>query len=258
MNRGLYVSGWSMLALEKRMDVIANNMANASTNGYKKDGVVMEAFPDVLTKIIKDYSNPGGSTHNIGTMSLGSDIGEIYTNFTQGQLASTGNDLDLAINGSNAFFTIASVDADGNEKLYFTRDGAFQRNNQNVLVTKEGNPVLGQKGLIVLGDGDFSVAADGTVSQNGEVVDKLLIAEFADTTVLKKYGNNLLQADEDAQVTEFTGEVMQGYLEQSNVNIVKEMVDMITVQRAYEANQKVLKAMDGTLEKAVNEVGAVR
>jgi flagellar basal-body rod protein FlgG len=125
-------------------------------------------------------------------------------------------------------------------------------------VTKEGNPVLGQKGLIVLGDGDFSVAADGTVSQNGEVVDKLLIAEFADTTVLKKYGNNLLQADEDAQVTEFTGEVMQGYLEQSNVNIVKEMVDMITVQRTYEANQKVLKAMDGTLEKAVNEVGAVR
>lgn len=257
MNRGLYTAGWSMLALEKKMDVISNNMANASTNGFKKDGVVMEAFPDVLTKIIKDYSNPGRSTHNIGTMSLSSDIGEVYTNFTQGQLASTDNELDLAINGGNAFFTIATVDPDGNGQLFYTRDGAFERNNQNVLMTKEGNPVLGQKGLIVLNDGDFSVAADGTISQNGEIIDKLLITEFADTTDLRKYGDNLLQADEDAQTTEFTGEVMQGYLEQSNVNIVKEMVDMITVQRSYEANQKVLQAMDGTLEKAVTEVGAV-
>ncbi len=258
MNRGLYTSGWSMLALEKKMDVISNNMANASTNGFKKDAVVLESFPDVLTKIIKDYSNIGRSTHNIGTMSLGSDIGEVYTNFTQGQLVSTDNVLDFAINGSNAFFTIASVDPDGNGKLFYTKDGAFQRNSQNILVTKEGNPVLGQNGLIVLNSGDFSVAADGTIHQDGEIIDKLLITEFADTTDLKKYGDNLLQADEAAQTEEFSGEIMQGYIEQSNVNIIKEMVDMITVQRSYEANQKILQAMDSTLDKAVNEVGAVR
>lgn len=258
MIRGLYTSGWSMLAIQKKMDIISNNMANVSTNGYKKDTLVLESFPSVLTKIIKDYNGTPRSMRNIGTMELGNDVGEVFTYYSQGQLTKTENDLDMAIrDSSNAFFTVMMEDAEGARREMYTRDGSFSKNSDNYLVTAEGYAVLGENGPIVLGSGEFSVGEDGTIIQNGEVVDRLLITEFADTTVLKKYGNNLIQADEDAQTVAFTGTVQQGFTELSNVNIVREMVDMIMVMRSYEANQKVLQAMDGTLEKAVNEVGAV-
>jgi flagellar basal-body rod protein FlgG len=125
------------------------------------------------------------------------------------------------------------------------------------LVTKDGNYVMGQNGIITLGTGDFSINEKGEIVQNGAVVDKLKIAQFTDAAKLRKYGDNLVQ-NNGSDVEDFTGTVMQGYTEQSNVNVVSEMVDMITVMRAYEANQKVLQAQDDTLEKAVNEVGAVR
>jgi len=258
MIRGLYTSGWSMLAIEKKMDIISNNMANVSTNGYKKDTLVLESFPSVLTKIIKDYNVTSGSSRNIGTMELGNDVGEVFTYYSQGQLTKTENNLDMAIrDSSNAFFTVMVEDTDGNEKELYTRDGSFATDSGNRLVTKDGYAVMGENGQIVLGSGDFSVGEDGMIIQNGEVVDKLLIREFTDTTELTKYGSNLVQANEDAVTGIFTGTVQQGFTELSNVNIVREMVDMITVMRSYEANQKVLQAMDGTLEKAVNQVGAV-
>lgn len=258
MIRGLYTSGWSMLAIQKKMDVISNNMANVSTNGYKKDTLVLESFPSVLTKIIKDYNGTSRSMRDIGTMELGSDVGEVFTYYSQGQLAKTENNLDMAIrDSSNAFFTVLMEDAQGSRREMYTRDGSFSRNSGNYLVTGDGYAVLGENGPIMLGGGDFSVEEDGAVMQDGVVVDKLLIREFADTAALKKYGGNLIQADEDAQTVPFTGTVQQGFTELSNVNIVREMTDMITVMRSYEANQKVLQAMDGTLEKAVNEVGAV-
>jgi flagellar basal-body rod protein FlgF len=259
MVRGLYTSGWSMLALEKKMDVISNNMANSSTNGYKKDTVVLESFPDVMTKIVRDYSTASGRARDIGTMELGSDVGTVHTYFTQGQLSQTGNELDIAIRDSNnAFFTVAVPDGNGNIRAFYTRDGSFSKGSNNSLITSEGYTVLGENGPIVLKEGPFTVTEDGTITQNGEVIDKLLITEFEDTAALRKYGYNLLQADEDAQVRDFSGSVQQGFTELSNVNIVREMVDMITVMRSYEANQKVLQAIDGTLEKAVNQVGAVR
>lgn len=258
MVRGLYTSGWSMLALEKKMDVISNNMANSSTYGYKKDTVVLESFPDVMTKIIKDHSTASGRPRNIGTMELGSDVGTVHTYFTQGQLTKTDNELDLAIRDSNnAFFTVAVPDANGNIRAFFTRDGSFTRGANNSLVTSEGYTVLGENGPIVLREGPFDVAGDGTITQDGEVIDRLLITEFEDTSDLRKYGYNLLQADGNAQVRAFTGTVQQGYTELSNVNIIREMVDMITVMRAYEANQKVLQAIDSTLDDAVNQVGRV-
>lgn len=259
MIRGLYTSSWSMLAIQKKMDIISNNMANVSTNGYKKDTLVLESFSKVLTKIIKDFNGTPRRSGNIGTMELGSDVGEVFTYYSQGQLHKTGNKLDMAFSdSSDAFFTISVMDTDGNEKELYTRDGSFVKGSDNSLLTKEGYAVMGENGSIVLGSGDFFVDKDGTIIQNGEVVDKLLIKEFADTMVLKKYGYNLVQADEDAETRNFSGTVQQGFSELSNVNIVREMVDMITVMRSYEANQKVLQAMDSTLEKAVNEVGAVR
>jgi flagellar basal-body rod protein FlgG len=126
------------------------------------------------------------------------------------------------------------------------------------LRTKDGYEVMSQNGPIVLESSEFSVEPDGTVVQNGAVVDKLLIKEFSDTTTLRKFGSNLVETTDDTEEQNFTGTVQQGYLELSNVNVVREMVDMITVMRSYEANQKILQAQDSTLERAVNEVGAIR
>lgn len=259
MIRGLYTSGWSMLANSKKMDVISNNLANASTNAYKKDTVVFESFPEVLTRRLNDFRSGTNRSGIIGTMELSSDVGEIFTYYQQGQLAKTENPLDLAIqDGGTSFFTISADDGNGNVRQYYTRDGSFKLSADGRLITADGYTVMGENGPIVLSNGDFTVRPDGTIVQDGEVVDRLLIRDFVDTTVLRKVGSNLVEALEGAEDRPFTGVVAQGYLEQSNVNVVKEMVDMITVTRAYEANQKVIQAQDSTLEKAVNQVGAVR
>lgn len=265
MIRGLYTSGWSMLANTKKLDVITNNMANVNTSAYKKDTVVFESFPALLTKRINDTQSKLNPSAEVGTMQLGSDVGEIFTYFTQGQLSATNNKLDLAISDDTkgekatpAFFTIGVMDPNSNSlKEYYTKDGSFVVNSENQLVTKDGNLVLGENGPITLAAGDFSVSNDGRIVQNGVQVDKLKIAQFSDPLQLRKYGDNLYQ-NSGSEVVDFTGMVSQGFTEQSNVNVVTEMIDMISVLRAYEANEKVLQAQDSTLEKAVNEVGAVR
>jgi flagellar basal-body rod protein FlgG len=259
MVRGLYTSGWSMLALEKKMDVVSNNMANSSTNGYKKDTVILESFPSLMTNIVRDYNTASGRPYSIGTMELGNDVGTVHTYYTQGQLNRTENNLDIAIRDSDgAFFTVAVPDDGGNFRAFYTRNGSFARSANGSLVTSEGYTVLGENGPIILQEGEFFVSDDGSIVQGESVIDRLLITEFEDTTALRKYGNNLLQAGQDAQTREFTGTVQQGFMELSNVNIIREMVDMVTVMRSYEANQKVLQAIDSTLEKAVNQVGVVR
>lgn len=268
MIRGLYTSGWSMMANSKEMDVISNNLANANTNAFKRDNTIFEAFPSVLAQRINDTKSLLNPSGKMGTMQLSSDVGEVFTYFTQGQLLRTASNFDLAIQdnmakgegetNSQAFFTINVPDGNGNAKLYYTRDGAFTINANKQLVTKEGYQVMGENGPIQLTGENFSVDTEGRIVQDGTVIDQLLIKQFQDTTTLRKFGTNLIQTTDQTQEEDFQGQIQQGFLEQSNVNIVKEMVSMITVTRAYEANQKVLQAQDGTLEKVVNEVGAVR
>lgn len=259
MIRGLYTAGWGMLADTRAMDVISNNLANANTNAYKKDSVHFQSFPDMMAQRIHDTSSSSNPTGNVGNMQMGFDVGQIYTNYTPGQLITTNSSTDLAFDDSGkSFFTVQVTDENGNSKEYYTRDGSFAVDSQNQLVTKDGYLVMGENGPITLNGGNFSVSDDGTVVQDGNEVDRLLIKQFSDTTTLRKFGSNLVSTTDETQEEEFTGAVKQGFLEQSNVNIVKEMVSMITIMRAYEASQKVLQAEDSTLEKAVNQVGAIR
>ena len=116
---------------------------------------------------------------------------------------------------------------------------------------------MGENGPITIDDKGFIVEEDGTIIQNGEVTGRFLIRSFVDPTTLRKVGNNLIVATEGSQIQPFNGTIKQGFLEQSNVNVVKEMVDMITVMRAYEASQKMVQIQDETLGKAVNEIGRV-
>ena len=140
MIRGLYTSGYGMLTLNRKMDVVSNNLANVNTNGFKKDGVVFEEFSDVLAKRIYDYGNrPVNSAQDIGYMALYNDIAEVYTDYTQGSLENTNLSTDFAINGDDsAFFAVAVQDGAGNYREFYTRDGAFKLDDQGRLVTRDG------------------------------------------------------------------------------------------------------------------------
>lgn len=257
MIRGLYTSGYGMLTLNRKMDVVSNNMANVNTNGFKKDTVVFEEFSDVLAKRYFDSGNiPSGKPVNIGNMTLYDDIAEVYTDYTQGTLLDTGINTDVAINGDEgAFFCVAVPDNNNNFREFYTRDGAFKLDAEGRLVTRDGYAVMGNRGVIVLDDSDFVINEKGEVLQDGIAIDTLKIRKFENPQSLRKNGMNLVSATNESLDAEFEGNVRQGFVEQSNVDTVKEMVDMITVLRAYESNQKMVQYQDSTLEKAVNEIG---
>ncbi len=258
MIRGLYTAGWSMLANTKKMDLISNNLANTSTQGYKKDRVTYEAFPDVLTKRLFDYKAGRPSPDNIGKMALSSDISQVYTDFSQGNLEPTENSTDMSIkDAQGAFFCVGQYNNDGQIEELYTKNGSFVINGDGQLMTKDGNMVLGEAGAIYLEGSEFMVESDGTIIQNSQVVGKLLIKEFSDVNTLRKRGDSLYTTTDDSQTTGFSGEIIQGFVEQSNVSSIGEMVEMINLMRAYEANQKMITAQDSTLDKAVNELGRI-
>lgn len=257
MLRGLYTSWTGMVNEQNRLDVISNNLANSATSGYKQESVSSQSFDKMLTIKIRDGSQ---AYHNqaIGTMSLGVKIGEVYTDYSQGSVRDTGGNFDVAISGTG-FFTINYVNASGETTTRYTRDGSFQVTKDGYLVDSEGNRVQGEGGDIKIATDAKSVAIskDGTITVDGAVVDKLKITDFKDYDYIVKVGDNMYTVVDGATEVETNASVLQGYLEQSNVNVVSEMVDMITITRAYEANQKVTKAMDSMLDKAVNQVGAL-
>lgn len=248
MIRGLYTSGLGMERETKRLDVIANNLANASTNGFKTSGTTNGTFSQILEKV-----QVGKSQINISNYSP--DVVDTYTNFSQGSLVNTGNNKDMAIvNDDNAFFEVESNEG---ERLY-TRNGAFMVNKDGYLVTTENYRVLGEKGYIKLADAvNIGVSNTGEITDSlGNVVDKLSLKSFENPQTLSSVGGTFWSANEFSTLRDFEGEVQQNYLEASNVNTVEEMVNMIEVTRAYEANQKVLQANDELLSQS-NSIGKV-
>lgn len=257
MVRGLYTSYTGMLNQQYRLDTITNNLANAATTGYKSEGVTSRAFDSVLAIKIKDGSE-NYVNRQIGSLNLGVKIGENYTDYEQGAFKTTDNTYDLALEG-NGFFSISFTSKSGATSTLYTRDGEFTVDAQGALRTKEGDFVLGEGGEISIPTEATSVSIDtqGNVTADGVFIDKLLITDFEDYDYLKKYGENLYIATDGATEIDSVASVRQGYLEASNVNVVEQMVDMINISRAYESNQKVMQAIDETLDKAVNQVGRV-
>jgi flagellar basal-body rod protein FlgF len=254
MIRGLYTSAWSMKAIQKKMDVVSNNIANINSNAFKKDVALFRSFPEYLTLSMEKSKGSQG----IGTIQPGHDVDEVFIDFTEGRLEVTGEKYDLAIKGAPvSFFTVGNVNADGRIDIYYTRDGSFQISPNGELITKEGYLVMGEDGAIVLESGDFTVNEDGTVIQKGDIAGRLLIQNCTNPETLRKYGYSYLLATDETVFEEFSGSVVQGAIELSNVNPIREMVDMINVMRQYEANQRMILTQDRTLEKAVNDIGAV-
>ncbi len=253
MLRGLYTAYTGMLNEQYRMDIMSNNLANADTTGFKKEGSTSQAYDEVMAVKIKDLSENPNVPKRLGNMSLGVKIGETFTDFSQGSLRITENPYDLAL-GGDGFFNIEFTNKSGETSTKYTRDGGFTLTKEGWLVTKDGDYVLGEAGKIQLNTTAASTVIDraGNIYQDGNLAASLKITEFEDTNYLTHYGETMWDAKEGAVSHDAEdANIYQGYLEMSNANVVKEMVNMITISRQYEANQKMITTFDDTLAQSM-------
>ena len=244
MINGLYTSARGMIALEKQTDLVSNNMANVNTTGFKGQEAAFESFPEMLMSRIDETGS-----HVIGEKGTGSRVSETYTNFGAGQVRKTDNKLDFAIEGSGFFV----VEAPWGRA--YTRNGNFKVNQDGQLVTDQGYPVLGENGPIETNGRPINVGEGGMVQIDGIIRDQISLVDFDNSQQLERAGDNLYRAGEDTDELEAGGNIRQGYLEGSNVNVIKGMTQLIKATRMYELNQKMIQSHDETLSKAVNEVG---
>lgn len=259
MIRGLYTSALGMMTQMHKMDIITNNIANADTVGYKGDSVVIQSFEDELMYRLDDPKYKLIQHKNdIGGLSMGVFVDSIHTDFTNGSIKETTGSLDLAIEG-NGFFVVSATDANGNRVEKYTRDGVLTLNENGELVTKDGYPLLNENGeTIVIPNGNIAIDNSGSIYSNGEYVNKLKLVDFENKASLRKYGESLYNKTNESVEKPFTGKVLQGHLESSNVNAVREMIKMVTMSRVYEANQKLIQTHDASLGKAVTEIASKR
>ncbi|MBO4375702.1 MAG: flagellar hook-basal body protein [Lachnospiraceae bacterium] len=255
MLKGLYTAYTGLRNEQNRMDIMTNNLANSTTVGFKKEGSTSQSFDDILAFRLKDTSDVGVLPKRVGINNPGVKIGESYTNYDQGPFQTTGNTYDLAL-GGNGFFTIEFTNKAGVTSTKYTRAGDFTLTKDGYLVTKDGDYVLGTAGRIKLNPlVDATVNRDGSISQNGVTVATLRLTDFEDYDYLLKYGETYFEPVEGYKTKAADAEVYSGYLETANLSVVTEMVNMISITRAYESNQKIIQAYDQTLEYAANQTG---
>lgn len=243
MIRGIYHSAAGMLPRYFKLINISNNLANASTTSFKAD---RRYFSTVLNN---ELVQPGTSGKPQRATEL--DKG-LYTDFRQGSLYRTGNDLEFGLNG-DGFFVVENPE-DG--ERYYTRDGRFKLNAAHELVTAQGYRVLDDSGSsIIVRDRPFFVDQDGHITTHGQSGTSMMLAKFEDNHVLIKKGDNMYGLKREAvpETPEDT-KVLQNHLEASNVNVVEEMVHMIELNRTFESSQRALTAQDQSLAALINKV----
>lgn len=248
MIRGLYTAASGMMTQLTNQEIISNNLANADTTGYKKDTAVMKAFQALLLNRIGDNSDRGMDVV-MGNLGTGSTVDGVFTDFSQGAIKATENKLDVAL-ATDGFFVVQTPAGE-----MYTRDGSFTIAANGDLVTKDGFNIVGTRGTInVAGASEITFTADGTVVVDGQVVNKLRVVNAPEANAFVKVGQNLFTANQGATIgDDANAKVAQGFLEVSNVNVVSEMVNMISGLRIYEANQKSITSQNSTLEKLINE-----
>ena len=259
MLKGLYTAYTGMINEQNRMDTMTNNLANASTVGFKKEGATSQSFDSILTVKIKDQSIGLQNVQKLGSNNPGVKIGENYTDFGQGSFRITDNTYDLALAGQG-FFAIEFTNKAGETSTMYTRAGQFTLNRDGYLVTEDGDYVLStQNNRIRLNTLiDAKISNDGTITQNGVAVAKIQVTDFEDYNYLEKYGETYYRPVEGAKTTTTDAQVKSGYLEMANVQVVSEMVNLIAITRAYESNQKIIQTYDESLGIAVTQLGRVQ
>ncbi|MFN3604768.1 MAG: flagellar hook-basal body protein [Leptonema sp. (in: bacteria)] len=284
MLRGIYTSSTGMIMNQYKLDVIANNIANVDKTAFKSEEAIFKSFPEMLIQRTREDGLgwvPIGSfdlAPIVGKLGTGVELNEIFIRFEKGPVKKTDNPFDLMIddknNDSPAFFVVLT---DRGEKL--TKSGSFILDKDGYLVTPEGFPLLGEKGPIRVSRWNWIVKENGEIWINQKfgndplngtnetqnqwdqpaLLDKIKIRTVEFPRELKKEGNSFYSiTPESGPMLEFKEDkqplVLQGYLEASNVNIVREITKMIEVQREYEANQKSITTHDSLLGKLINEV----
>lgn len=255
MDQTMYIATSGALAQQMRLEVLANNLSNSNTVGFKEDKTIFREYLP-LSPV-----TPGETAVENGSSSAAARQSDSYVmlertmvDFSPGQLRSTGNSLDFALNG-NGFFCIEAPSG-----TLYTRKGNFTLNKDGILVTQEGLTVLGNKSKIRLGGDHITVDKKGNISEKGSVIDSLRIVDFPDRSVLTKAGDTFFAPADPSiagqQVDE--PEISQGFIEMSNVNTVRVMTEMIETLRAYESYQKVIQSYSDVTTKAINEVGSLQ
>lgn len=265
MEKGIYAATSAGIAQERAMEIISNNLANMNTNGFKADRLMFQSYlqksareaaanPPTTDEIRKGYASIGNNdtVYKIGSQS--------YTDYSQGSLLTTGNPLDVALNGKG-FLVVQTPDGER-----YTRGGSLKLDLSGTLVTSEGYAVLDSNGqninvgtvmkpISIAEDGTVSVADTGSTSVADVVpMGKMKMVDFSDRTQLEKIGVGLYKAADGASPEQSDAQIKQGFLEGSNINPVGEMTRMITGQRAYDSMQKAIQSQDEINQRLISDV----
>jgi flagellar basal-body rod protein FlgF len=243
METPTYIALSRQLSLSKQMEIVANNLANSTTSGFKAEGIVFTEYlirsePRVKLSYVQDLAS--------------------YRDLSEGGMQPTGNPLDLAVQGEG-FFVVQTPDGPR-----YTRTGRFQLNAQSEIVNHDGFPVLAGGAPIIIDpdDGRPNIAADGTVSadptQGGNspvIYGRIDVVTFSGGKALKPVGGTMFASEETAKLAPVNGfKVQQGMLEASNVQSIREMTSMILVQRNYQSTQKFIESEHERMRRAVNYI----
>ncbi|MCA0985491.1 flagellar hook-basal body protein [Halobacillus yeomjeoni] len=274
MLRGFYTAASGMLANQRMQETLSNNMANAYTPGYKADQGTVRSFPELLIQQMGNKSIPTSRglklpVHNkVGSLHTGVYMQESVSDFTQGDLKETGISTDLAlIQGSvpdssgMIFFNVQNEDGE----MRYTRNGNFTVDGEGFLTTNQGYYVMDQNDdPIQTGGMDFSLTDTGTL-RLGEREIPLGLTYTSNSPDMVKEGNDLFRPGEEAEPLvdaranpEINFQIRQNFLERSNVDPSRTMTEMMNTYRSFEMNQRVLKAYDESMQKAVTEIGRLR
>lgn len=278
MIRGIYTASSSMLCEIVRQDMIANNLANVDTAGFKQDQGIFKELPTMVLRKVNDGQlyppRPFYKFPKIGELGTGVIVDESFTNFKAGAFSYTGNELDIALENEKSFLVVES-----DKGTRFSRDGILTINQDGFLTNMHGdyiladtepvdeNPgnILDENGnlnprlqRVQVGDGETVVIdRSGRVLVDNAPLFRIAQGMASDRKAFRKEGaNKFVRAY--GEVVRAEGNVKKGYVEKPNFSLVEEMVRMIEVSRAYEANSKVIQSHDGLLDKAINSVGATR
>ena len=235
MDSGIYAACTALVSRTQALDTIANNLANASTVGYR-------AEHNVFSSVLADAGGLSQTPLNQAMNRFGILSGTALDQ-SQGALQKTGNTLDLGIEGPG-YFVVQTA----NGPVY-TRNGGFQVSSKGQLVTSTGDAVMGDRGVINMPPGQISISADGSISSDGAVAGKLRVVEFPAGTELTSVGNTYYSAPPNTATAAKASDVRQGMLESSNVNPITSMVELVTAQRAAEMMQRALSMFNSEIDK---------
>jgi flagellar basal-body rod protein FlgG len=244
MDQGMYTAASGAMAMSERIDMIANNLANVNTVGFKKDAVSYQEFQKTLDA---SMLYPGQFQEKPQDVILGKQ----FIDAVQGGFEDTHNPLDVAIMG-DGYFVVNTP-----EGLRYTRGGNFTLSPEGLLVTQQGYAVQGEGGEITIGSGKVTISEGGAIMVNGAQVDKLQVVKIPKEGLERK-GNSFYDAKAGTATESVTNpDVRQGVLERSNVDPVIEMVGLITTQRAFDSFQKVIRAVNDTYSLSMRSVGSI-